>query len=312
MHLSRTATILFLMLASCTRDPGDGTVGKRPESLPSTWPQFSVDGWHDPRVVTINRAGAGPARRAEYYVFELVDEGHRLRRLHQHTLKNEYAPWIPRSLGGGRFLVTLGELPDGGLTENCLVIYDFVRNASVAWRLEDFLAEDIRNKLRHLVMEGMGWFGGREGFDTERLCYYPNSPDDCRECGYPFLVVDLRSLSVQVAPIPDQLGPGAETDFFGQTGWRWSMGDAGGEPGWSVPSLLPTYLLAVVDPKQTRMDLLAGLCLVEGEQSPVINNSGETVHGWQTCFKLDAATGDYVRCPISEWVERSSEEPEKR
>lgn len=340
MTLSRTVTISFLLLVSCAQDPA-GDAGKPLDVYSPAWPQFCVEGWHDPRVMTIKRSGAGPARPAEYYVFELVDEGRRLRGLHKQTLRNEYEPWVEESLGRGRFLVTLGEIPGGGLTESCLVIYDFVRKVSVAWRQEDFLPADIREKWKHdltaMVIRGMGWQGGTDWFDTERLLYYPNSPDDCREYGYPFLVVDLRSLSVKLATAPDHFSDEVVPARRSEATWRWSMGNAG-EPEWSLPSLLPTYVLAVVEQNRyhpnkesvssrdlrrwlavveqkydpyDRIDRLTALGLVEGEPSHVKNRLDEMVLGWQTCFKLDVATGDYVMCPMSEWVERR-EGPEKR
>ena len=90
---------------------------------------------------------------------------------------------------------------------------------------------------------------------------------------------------------------------------------------WATPigpdwNLLPAYLLAVavqkhdspevVGPDGYRIERLAALGLVDGEPSLVKKTvDHKTVPGWQTCFKLDVATGDYVRCPVSEWVERS-------
>src|SRR5690606_24050416 len=137
----------------------------------------------------------------------LVDAGRRIARLHEHTLRNDYGPWGWRSLGDGRFLVTKNDrfpMPGSGLTENALVIYDFVRGTSVARRIEDFLPADVREKLRPSgLMEGPGWSSGPGWFDAERLLYYINDPENCRDLGYPFLIVDLRSHSVQTAPVPD-------------------------------------------------------------------------------------------------------------
>ena len=255
--------------------------------------------------MTIMRSGGGPARRAEFSVFELVDEGRRLARLHKQTLQNDYGTWVTQSLGKGRFLITIGEIPGGGDTENCLVIYDFVRKTSIAWKQEDFIPADIRERLKgEGVTKGLGWYSGFSWVDSDRVLYYPNDADECREHGFPFLIVDLRGPTVQLVPVPDHVTHDAERPGPGWVSWRWSMGNAS-EPAWDVPSILPTYLLAVVDQKHYPVNDLAAVGLAEGEASLVKDRMDDVVLGWQTCFKLDAATGDYVRCAVSEWVERS-------
>ena len=295
------------MLVSCTQDR-TRDAGGRPNVYSAKWTQFDVDGLREPRLMTILRSGAGPVRRAEFYVFELVGRGRRVAVLHKHKLRNEYVPWAWQSLGNGRFLVTKGDRPGGGLTENCFVVYDFVRSAAVARRLEDFIPFEMRHKGKGVDV-GMGWFSGPGTFDAERLLYYPNDVDDCQTRGCPFLTVDLPSLTVAVSSIPDRLGYSVRV---WTVEWRWSMGNAA-DPAWDAPSRLPTYLLAVVDERHPRMADLVGLGLTDGEPSQMKTSEPRrpTFVGWRTCFKLDGATGDYMRCPVSEWVERS-EEPVRR
>ena len=120
-------------LVGGTQDP-NSQHKERPKFYSPTWPQFSVEVCLNPRVVSIMRSGAGARRHAEYTVFELVDEGQRLRRRARTVLRNEHVPWLWYVVNA-RFLVTEDDRGQGfGTNDNCLVIYDLVRGMSASWR----------------------------------------------------------------------------------------------------------------------------------------------------------------------------------
>ncbi|MCA8950528.1 MAG: hypothetical protein KDE27_13570, partial [Planctomycetes bacterium] len=253
----------------------------RPERYASSWGQFALDTYTDPRQLSILRLGAGAARPAEYHVFEWVDEGRRLRALHHATLRTEWVPWSWRAVGSGRYLVTFDDrFEPQGTSANTVVLYDLVRDRSERFRADDFLpAPWLVSPSRRGE-----WQIGPSDVDPLLHRIYPSSPDAARDGTCPFLVLDLPSLSVRVleqvpARLPERVY--SETEDGHAFEWEFSMGDAS-EPNWLLPAALPTLLKArrVRDVDDAR---------------PFGGNEVEAV------FRREAETGDYVRCDASEW-----------
>lgn len=261
------------------QDP-ESPMSHRPERYSPAWGQFILDTYTNPRQVSVFRLGAGEARPAEYWVFEWVDGGQRLRPLHRSVLRNDWMPWTWRAEGDGRFLVTFDDRfsPEGS-TDNCIVLYDFVRGVTVAKRAEDFLPEQQGEN------EDAFWKWNTEPVLVDPLLQriYPTSVARASKGGAPFLVVDLPSLTVRAEPAPESLPERVYRETANGHAWEWefSMG-GGGEPDWLVPQALPLLLQA----KQVQ----------PLDDARPFGPREDTV-----VFRLEADTGEYVRCASSEW-----------
>ena len=253
----------------------------RPERYAASWGQFFVDTYTNPRQVSLLRLGAGEARPAEYWVFEWTARDQRLRPLHSAQLRTRWAPWSWRAAADGRFLVTFDDrFEPQGSTDTCVVIYDFVRGESVAVRADEFVPQ------RWLASASARarWDGGPAYVDPLLHVIYTTTPARARADTNPFVVIDLLSLSVGVEPVPEHLPARAYCETADGHAWEWecSMGDAR-EPDWLEPLALPRFL------KGERVQACSG-----GEAGGTIE---DTVY-----FRLEAASGDYVRCAASEWT----------
>jgi len=258
---------------------------KRPEVFAPTFPQFHVRALEEPRAVSILRCGAGPIRRPEYWVFEIVGEGQRLRRLYRTDLRNDHFPEGYEAFCSGRFLVTYDDWAMArGTTSNCLVLYDLARGVSKAWRLEEFLPKE---RLRQGGLPGDGWRRGWSLVDSPRMLLFPNNLKNCTEDDYPFLVLDMAGLEVQYQKDPPkQLPDGAHVTVAAEaTSWEWSMGTPD-EPAWGSVSALPTYLKCTA---RWPLDRLKSIGI---EGTPVY-------------FMYKDKSGDYERCEASRWRERA-------
>ena len=101
--LSKALVISFLLVGSAS---GDEEIRYQPYMT-----QFGLQtATDDPCVLILERLGASKERTAEYTVFELVDKGHRLRKLSATTARNAVRAMTDMVLGRGRFLVTFDEL----------------------------------------------------------------------------------------------------------------------------------------------------------------------------------------------------------
>lgn len=282
---SALVSLWFLVISIACGQIPDMPQGERPGVYASTFPQLFVEGWPDPRQVTVLRLGTGPGRKAEYWVFEFVREAQRLRRLHRTTLRNEYAPLEWHSADHGRFLVTYDERDRGhGTVDNCLVIYDLVRGVCVSRKAKDFLPE---NKLQSDGWPEEVWRGARTWIDPSRQMLFPTGPEECREYGKLFLTIDLPSLTVRHSAVaPDRLSAVAYPSISGHaTEWKWSMGrDAETEPAWDAVFALPKYL--------------KGTAVWGLDRLRPMGIEREVMY-----FKLDSASGDYMRCPDDEWID---------
>lgn len=274
--------ITWLGCAVGQRPPGSAD---RPAVYASTFPQFLMGVWSDPRIVTIVRAGAGQVRKAELWVFEIVDHGDRLQKLYETELRNAYMPWIGISTCAGRFYITFDDLFENpGGTDNCFVIYDLARGVSSARRLRDMVPpERLSAPGKHLDVY---WHGAEVMVDPVRMLVYPTSPDEARNAGYPFLTVDLPSLSVQMQDkVPSELPREAQGVFAGKDApkWEWSMG-AAVEPAWNICQALPQYLRMSANPLGDSAKQALG-------------------DGGVSYFKFNTERCEYVRCKANEWTE---------
>lgn len=252
----------------------------RPERYADSWGQFFVDTYTNPRQVAILRLGAGDARPAEYWIFEWADGGQRLRPLHQSVLRNSWVPWSWRAAGDGRFLVTFDDrFEPQGVTDNCIVLYDFVRGRTVARRADDFLPE----KWLGSASGRAKWDGGPAYVDPLLHVIYVTTPARARQGSNPFVVIDLPSLSVQVRPVPESLPERVYCETRDGHAWEWqfSMGTAA-EPDWLTPFALPAFLLG------RRVQPLV--------DEDVFGTRDEVAY-----LRFDASDGTYVRCPAEQW-----------
>ena len=281
LSICLVSALLWTAVSALAVRPQDPSAQQqeRPKFYSPHWGQFDVEGSPDPRVVAILRRGAGPHRHAEYSVFELVDEGMRLRYRAQTVLRNEYVPWVS-CVVNARFLVTEDDRGQGfGTTDNCLVVYDLVRGMSASWRLEDMVPDQ--------VAESVQYWSAVADVDPVRQIYYPSPPSSCRREGYPFLTVDLPSLSVEYSPVPPEHLPAEVVDDIRTRvamHWTWSMGHSEvKEPDWDTGFALPGYLKGIV----RKPEMMGPLGVTE-----------ETVY-----FKYDDASGDYLRCDAEAWAD---------
>ena len=248
--------------------------------------QFSFCTSADPRTVGVVRMGSKD-RPSEVSVFEIVRSGERLRRLGSLALEGRPRPLKLFLLGGGRYVVSLGEFEGGWTTDNCVVVYDCRRNERNAMSLEEFLPERITTALRPSpVFRGKDWTRGSSGFDVTNQLFIPNMRAEVGE-GYPFVVVDLRDRSASVRSDGDAW-PSTFERFSSpeEVVWDWSMGKEA-YPEIDAQFALPCLLRAVVDSGVASAELQRFF----GERD-------------QVYYRLDSQSGDYEACSPEDWVPR--------
>lgn len=276
--------ILFVILLFV--GAAQGQDGRRPDVYPSGWPQFSVCEYKlDPRIVCSLRLGAGPDRKAELLVLELVDDGQRLRVLHTVTLRNAYSPMSWNCLGAGRFVVTTNEFDASGKGANCLVVYDLVVGSSRAWDLTDFLSEKAIGALPSMDFDlGKRWLGACSWYDRDKMIYFLSSPEDCREHHLPFVVLDLRSAKVTTPVCPTRLEAGVAT-LGRMDRLVWTAFSTDADEHWDRKGLQPTYLKA------------EGVGKLDSAAREYLGIRDE-----QAVFRITPDGKNYVRCPSEEWL----------
>lgn len=255
----------------------------RPEDYPPYWGQYFVETSADPRQVSILRLGAGRARPAEYGVFEWVEEGRRLRPLYRAALRTEFVPWSWRSVAGGRYLVTFDDrFEPRGRTENCIVLYDFARDTSVAMRLEDFAPPEWLP----LLQREQAWGVGPAYVDPLLRVVYPSALREAHRGTRPFFVIDLPSLTVRaVTDLPERLPERVYRETSDGHAWEWKFSTGSeAETDWSRPFVLPAFLRGV-------------------RAQPLDDDRPFGGPDPEVYFELDAASGDYVRCAADRWRE---------
>lgn len=281
--LTHWMAILYLLYGN-TASGEDREIRIRPHN-----PQFGFVAVNDdPYIMLMERHGGLKERPAEFTVFEIVEKGRRLRKLSATVGRNPNIPLGVNSMGRGRFLVTFDEWEGKGITDNCLVIYDFARKTTVAMRLEDFVPADVRAKLMGAVyMSGFTW-QGNPVVDYQNLIIYASSPADCKDLGVPFVVIDVRSQTAEVRPAPAALPPtaGKLEERLQPPFWDWSMGGQP-EPGILTKFAYPTYL---------KMSFRKEAMSKEFRDSIEFEESA--------CYELDPASGDYIRCALEKWIRR--------
>ena len=67
------------------------------------------------------------------------------------TLRNPWRPVTVVITNDARFLVSFDDWFDVGTTDNAVVIYDLEKSSMQNYRLEDFLPEDFRKKLKRSI-----------------------------------------------------------------------------------------------------------------------------------------------------------------
>lgn len=296
-----------LALAACSASTQEITAVARPP-FSESWPQFEIFQMRDcPRQVTMLRLGAGDERPAEFSVWEWVDKQERLCLLWKAKLRNPYRPKSYVGCDGGRFLVTFDDWLmkrkdtgvvqrlSAGTTDNCIVMYDFARGRSRSFRLEEF-APDAWSA--HPSFNPGTWMTNAYMHPENRVVFVTSPSFHRMILGEeaPFVVLDLMSLRIQAMDhAPAEYSRSVYYDTQRQASWKWtfSMGKSAPlEPDWGIAFALPTLL------KATRVRDLGP----DWPFQPV----EDVAH-----FRLDAKSGDYLRCPAEDWYDRFSGQAEK-
>ncbi len=153
----------------------------------------------------------------------------------------------------GRFLVTMGDGWDGGTaTEHCLVVHDLVRGESSSFAARDFLSDEIlASLLTDKLYPGPQWMSGWGAFIPSEQVFLPNLPEECRDEGLPFVVLDLRNRTVTSLPIPDKDLPADALTWrtaiqYCRVEWKCGFHPHASEPDWSLSAQLPDMVTASV------------------------------------------------------------------
>ena len=282
---SKLITVLVFVALSSEVFPQDG----RTDFFHPETPQFV---FHYPttnhRQIELLRAGNGDQRPSESTVFEIIESGRKLKKIHNISLANIHRPHQQIYMPGGRFLVTCGDIDDASTNDNCLVVYDLILKQRTKFRLEEFLSVAAKEKLRPLgYTRGKEWNGRTTGaFDRENQLYYPTLPEECRNLGLPFLVVDLCSRLVRETDVPKQLPlTSSQIEIQGTfLSWEWAMKEKN-EPQWTEKFKYP--------------DLIK--CTVESQRGP----DGFASWGWtkrEMYYELVPESGDYISCDRKNWL----------
>ena len=282
--------ILWSLIAICLRwsSPAE-PAGQM--AIPPQYPQFAFRWTRDPRIVVLERTGAGTQRPAETTVYELVEKGNRLRKVSAFILKNPYVPLTQYVMGGGRFLVTMDQWGGSGTSENCVVMYDAVFGNAKALKLDSFLPDKDRASLSsHPYMKGYTWRGIKPIVDYENFIYYPTSPAECREKNLPFIAIDLRSQTVETSPVPESLPKSTADETHRGLVWNWSSGTGAG-PDWNLKFEYPPFIRATVESAKVPEQFMAWINFRES-----------------ACYQISAVSGDYVRCQDDRWTDKKCEQ----
>lgn len=216
----------------------------RPDFHPSSTPQLKFFHASGTRTIICKRFGNGAARNSEMTIFEIVDEGKTIRKLHQLKMLNPYGALIEAFDDTGRFVITMDEYTGAGISDRTLVIYDLVRNKQKNFALRDILSEtQIKSLDSAVVVKGLKWNADFH-VDSPQALFYPSSPTACKEFNLPFIEVDLLSMSVRKADIPVQweqkeCSPGLDLSR-GEISILINPNEA--EPNWNREYALPTEI----------------------------------------------------------------------
>ncbi|MDF1836908.1 MAG: hypothetical protein P1V35_03485 [Planctomycetota bacterium] len=286
-HFRKLLLILLILPACASTERSMGQADKdvssmdRPQAYPIKWGPYEVRSKQDARQISILRLGAGPRRKAEYSVFDWVDNGERLRPLYQTELKNELIPLTWDALGCGRFLVTTNEQFElRGTGDNAVVLYDLARGKVRSFRVDDFLPEKWLEHQRRNFM----WWSGPATIDPDLLQLYPNELERAHKGRTPWLVFDLPSLSVQAPEsVPKSLPKRTFLNTSVPITWDWEYANLPGQAiRWGDRFALPQFLYA------------------ERREGSAPSNSFAG-HAGKFYYRLDTTTGEYVRCKASDW-----------
>lgn len=249
--------------------------------------RFQAQAYENGRFVAVLACGNGRGRKAHLTVFDVLGEERKLRKLHQQELLNDCTPVHWYLCGAGRFFITIDDWAEP--MPYALVVYDLVRKEHTAYRMDEILTEDEIKKLPNRSFHE--WFDTQKRhFNPEKLEMYITPESDYIDTlspshtkpiaeGIPFLVVDLQTRKVQVAPTPSQ--PNKETALgrLSQSLNVSSDGDTG-----RPPLLLPKMLIYLT-----------------GTDGVVTK---------QFRYRLNTNTLEYENARDDEWVEKQFDVPD--
>jgi len=198
-------------------------------------------------------------------VFELVDDGTRLRRLNTTTLLSGSKPLEVHVSPCGRFIVTMDEWTGAGITDKALVVYDAVRKEATSFRLEQFLDDAIIERLpRHGFLAGVKWrdWGQRstsfDQFSITDMRFYPSSaqkvesyiakPKSDSSKQIPFVEIDLIERAAKIVPAKNTVLIILERGIASHSKYHWS---AVNNSTVSAPLNLPSRLEGSADKEST-------------------------------------------------------------
>ena len=189
-------------------------------------------------------------------VFELVDDGTSLRRLHATTLLPGSKPLAVHVSPCGRFIVTMDEWTGAGNTDKALVVYDSFRKESTSFRLEQFLSNPIIEKLpRHGFLKGVKWhdWGQRvtsfDQFSITGMKFYPTfsekmeafnakSKSDSSKA-IPFIEIDLIKRAAKIVPAINTVPINLEREIASHSKYHWTaINDSSVAASLNLPSRL--------------------------------------------------------------------------
>ncbi|MCE2753979.1 MAG: hypothetical protein ACK5ZC_16285 [Pirellulaceae bacterium] len=189
-------------------------------------------------------------------VFELVEDGTRLRRLHTTTLLPGSEPLAVNVSPCGRFIVTMDEWSGAGNTDRALVIYDAFRKESTSLRLEQFLDKSMIERLPpHGFVKGVKWrdwgryFTTFDHFSIMEMKFYPSSiakvesyltePKSDSSKQIPFVEVDLIERTAKVVPTKNSVPINLEREIAAHSKYHWTaVSDSSVPSSLSLPSRL--------------------------------------------------------------------------
>jgi hypothetical protein len=141
------------------------------------------------RFVGVVRRGDGADRRPRVTVFEVMEDGERLRALHSVTLLNPVSPGSAELSSDGRFLITMDDFAYEGDGPHALVIYDLVRREHSAHAADQFLPKNFNKHVP--TLPGFRWRSWDGAFNASSTKYYPTIPEVAAREKYPNVVIDL-------------------------------------------------------------------------------------------------------------------------
>lgn len=221
------------------------------------------------RFVGVVRRGDEADQRPRVTVFEVMEDGERLRALHSVTLLNPVSPGSAELSSDGRFLITMDDFAYEGDGPHALVIYDLVRREHSAYAADQFLPKNFNKHVAHLP--GYCWRSWDGAFNASSTKYYPTIPEVAAREKYPNVVIDLPTR------IP-------------------SIEESGKNPADLAPLKQVKFKGAMYNARNTWKSSQAKIELKDQAMPQFLYRSWPTERPGQT-FKYDSSSGDFLRVP---------------